>query len=355
MDINFQSIFDTAVEEEKAFDTIFGGEEDDEIMSVVLGEDVEDIVFGEEAEDMNTIDDKESVKDLEKDVVGKEIEAPKCEPSENVTQPEDIDSEKDTPGEQIACPVAGVADAVEKKEPDEENIEEEIDKSEKKVDIEEAFLASILGEDTEVEIDYDTAPATDNGEASDEGEPVPEDEGCHKEGEGCEDGECEKKEEPEDIAPDASAEEPEAPVVYDGETTPDENLDDTFSDEGEDDDDDDDDDVVDDSCKKEGVEEIEDNQTPELDDNANVNTDSSLDGEPGLEGESELPGDVGLESANLDDVFAEEAVDGEEKSEKVEDELIKAAEDESELTDAEVESLVGEEEDDELLDAVLGQ
>ena len=338
MDINnFQSVFDANVEEEKAFDTMFGAEEDDELMSIVLGEEADEYDL-----DMNTIDDNETVKDLYKDLeVDKEIEAPKVDSSETVTTPDEVDSEKDTPGEQIACTVAGVADAVEKKEPDEEKIEDEIDKAENKVDLEEeAFINAILGEETEVEIDYDTAPAADdNSDKETEG-------CCKKEGEGCEDGECEDKEKSE-VAPDD-----EAPVVYDGETTPDENMDDTFSDEGEpeDDDDDDDEDVVDDSCKKENVEEIEDNQSEELTKND--------DDEIGLEDKQEDP-EVGLESTNLDDIFVEEseAVAADDTTtEKEEDEIIQAAEDDAEMTDAEVEELIGDgDDDDELLDSIMGE
>ena len=331
MDINnFQSVFDANVEEEKAFDTMFGAEEDDELMAVVLGEEADDYDL-----DMNTIEDDETPKDLEKDLeVGKEIDAPKVDSSETVTTPDEVDSEKDTPGEQIACPTTGVADAVEKKEPDEEKIEDEIDKAENKVDIEEdAFLGALLGEETE--IDYDTAPAA---EEPDDPEAVGD--SC-KEGEGCEGGECEDKDS--EIAPD------DVPVVYDGETTPDENLDDTFSDEGEeDDDDDDDDDDLDEKCG-EGVEEIEDNQTEEL----TQNEDETI-------GFEEKPDEeVGLESTNLDDIFVEEseAVAADDTTtEKEEDEIIQAAEDDAEMTDAEVEELIGDgEDDDELLDAILGE
>lgn len=366
MDINnMNSVFDTAVEEEKAFDTIFGAEEDDELMSIVLGEEAETdeefyAMLGEEGDlpDMNTLDDGSSVKELEKDVVGGEIDAPKCEPSENVETPDKTDSEKDKPGEDIACPQAGVADAVEKKEADEENLEDEIDKAENKVDLEESFIAAILGEEAfeeetkeEPKIDYDTAPAEDTKEKD------------VKEGEGCEDGECEDKSE---IAPD------DTPVVYDGdgEEAPgevpgdggddeddDEDLDDVFAD----DDDEEDGEAPapeDENCgKKENAEAIENDQTPQIQDNTEENDESQLDGEPGLDGDQGLKGDVGLESADLDldDIFAETAEEATEEEEKVEDEIIKAAEDEAEMSDAEVAALTGEEEDDELLNAIMGE
>lgn len=361
MDINFQSVFDNNVEEEKAFDTIFGAEEDDELMATVLGEDaISDEEFyamlGEEGDlpDMNTLDDGASVKELEKDVVGEEIDAPKCEPSETVPEPDKVDSEKDTPGENIACPQAGVADAVENREPDEEKLEDEIDKAENKVDLEESFLAAILGEEfveeeaieeTDTKINYDTA-ADAGDESKDETE-----EKCHKEGDGCEDGECEDKNDSE-IAPDATT----AVVVDiedDDDDDEDENLDDVFSDEGEEDDDE----IDTENCSKnENVEEIEDNQTPEIEDNTEVNDDSQLDGEPGLPGEVGMDDEeVGLESAeeNLDDIFAESTDETEE--EKAEDELIDAAEDDAEMSDAEVAALVSKDEEDDLLDAIIGE
>ena len=346
MDINFQSVFDNNVEEEKAFDTIFGSEEDDELLSVVLGEGAEDeldvdalISESDDSSDMNTLDDGSTVKDIEKDVVGEEIEAPKCEPSENVKTPDETDSEKDKPGEDIACPQAGVADAVQNKEPDEENIEEEIDKSENKVDLDEAFLDAILGEETE--IDYDTA-----ADASDE-EQAPKDEKCNKEGEGCDGEECDNTDS--EIAPDT--EEIPATPSDDGEE---EDLDAVFADD--DDDDDDEEEAIEDNCKKENVEEIEDNQAPELDDNTEVNDDSQLDGEPGLPGEPGMDNEeVGLESSeNLDDIFAESEDIGEEEDEVIEDQIISAAEDNSEMSDAEVDALIGDDEEDDLLAAVMG-
>ncbi len=371
MDINnMNSVFDTAVEEEKAFDTIFGAEEDDELMSIVLGEEAETdeefyAMLGEEGDlpDMNTLDDGSSVKELEKDVVGGEIDAPKCEPSENVETPDKTDSEKDKPGEDIACPQAGVADAVENKEPDEEKLEDEIDKAENKVDLEESFIAAILGEEAfeeetkeEPKIDYDTAPAKDTKEE----DVKTEGEGCEE----CEDGECKDKSE---ITPD------DTPVVYDGDgeapadpadaEVPGDGGDDEDDDEDLDvvfaDDDDDDDEAPapeDENCgKKENAEAIEDDQTPQIQNNTEENDESQLDGEPGLDGEQGLKGDVGLESADLDDIFAETAEDTTEEEEKVEDEIIKAAEDEAEMSDAEVAALTGEEEDDELLNAIMGE
>ena len=133
--MNFQTVVSNAVEGETTFDTIFGAEEDDELIANVLGE------SGDE-EDMDTLDTGITAGELEKELDNGECEAPKVDPSDEVETPDKTDSEKDTPGENIACPCSGVEDAVEKREPEEDNLEDEIDKAEKKSDIddlEEAF------------------------------------------------------------------------------------------------------------------------------------------------------------------------------------------------------------------------
>lgn len=61
-DVKFQSIFDSVSEEEKAFDTIFGADEDDKLMECVL--------LGEEAqeEDLHNEDEEVTPKDFQDDM-----------------------------------------------------------------------------------------------------------------------------------------------------------------------------------------------------------------------------------------------------------------------------------------------
>lgn len=355
MDKNFQTVFDDAVEVEKSFDTMFGGEEDDDLIGIVLGE------SGDEEVDFETLDDGETADELKKDLEGEEIEKPTIDSNGSF----DIEDDAKTPGEDIACTKFGVADAVEKKAPDETNIEDEIDKSESKSDIddleESAFLDMIFGEEADPGEPEDLGVEKDQIEDNDEAEklednPNPvnatEDEeekvqgldDTVKEGDGCEDGSC--------VAPD------EAPVAYDH-PVEDENLDDTFKDDDDDDDDDEDDDeepvvpsddgevapapVVNDDVQEEGCcgkakkEEGEDIPDP-----------ASDEGD-----EASLPP---VEESSLDNIFglfkeADEAA----TDEKVEDEIIDAVEeDEGELSDEELAELT-DDEDEDLLDMIIGE
>ena len=161
MEMNFQTVFDDAVEAEKNFDNMFGAEEDDELMDMV------DVVLGEESAaddiDFNTLDDGETANQLRKDLEGEEIEKPTID-SDGSFEIDDFDA----PGKDIACTKYGVADAVEKKEIDVTNLEDEIDKSENKSDIddleESAFLDDIFTEETD-DMGVEQDQINDNDEA----------------------------------------------------------------------------------------------------------------------------------------------------------------------------------------------
>lgn len=370
MDMNFQTVFDDAVKEEESFDTMFGAEEDDDLIGIVLGE------SGDEDEvDFETLDDGETAKELKDDLEGKEIEKPTIDSNGSF----DIEDDSKTPGEDVACTKYGVADAVEKKAPDETNIEDEIDKSESKSDIDDleesgSLLDFILGEEADPadpgepdDLGTDKEQINDNDEAEeleDNNNPVnateDEDEKVQgigdvevKEGEGCEDGSC--------VAPE------ETPVVYDN-PVEDENLDDTFRDDDDDDDDDeeDDDDVEPATPSDDGEAEAEPSHAADVEEGGcskkenapaedNVPVDPA-DGNGQKDAEASLP--PVEESTNLDFLFKEEAEDATaDIPEKVEDEIIAdVEEDDGELSDEEADALADEgDDDDELIDMVLGE
>ena len=366
MDMNFQSVFDDAVELEKSFDTIFGAEEDDDLMGVVLGE------AGDDDVDFDTLDDGETAKELKDDLEGKEIDKPTIDSNDSF----DIENDAKTPGENVACDTYGVADAVEKSAPDEENIEGEIEKSENKSDIddlEESFLDTIFSEESSDPADpgepddlgVEKDQINDNEESDeleDNNNPVNstmDEEEKPKgidEGDGAECKECPKDDE---VAPTA------APIVYDNPVEEDEeNLDDVFKDEEPKD-------AQVDPVAPDG--DAEAHKAPEINDDieegcSKVKKEEDINAasdegdvatpDPDYNPDDDKTQDASNESANLDDIFSEsdEKLDAESEDEKVEDEIIDAVNDDNEeLSDAEAEDIAdeGDEEEDELIAMIL--
>ena len=90
MDMNFQTVFDDAVEVQNTFDVMFGGEEDDALIGIVLGE-------ADQNPDFNTLDDGETTKELKDDLEGDEFEKPTIDSNGSF----EIDN-FDKPGDDIA-------------------------------------------------------------------------------------------------------------------------------------------------------------------------------------------------------------------------------------------------------------
>ena len=129
--VAFPSIFDTAVEADKEFDNMFGGEEDCDLMDAVCGFKEDGSVLPDDAE-LHQTDDDATPKDLA-DELGEDHDtknAPKCDESDA-----DVLNKKE--GNNISCPKAGVEDSVAgdaTKKIDPEDIEGEADKATAKFD-----------------------------------------------------------------------------------------------------------------------------------------------------------------------------------------------------------------------------
>ena len=164
MDAQFNSVFDDAVEVEKTFDTIFGGEEDDQLIGAVLGEAADDDV------DFDTLDDGITPKKLEDELDNGTYEKPTADSEGEF----DIKDKEGGIGNNLACPKYGVADAVQKTEPDEEDLEGEEEKAEKKVDLDESVDLDALYEDENGE-SKDTSAEVPEENQDDNGEATPED------------------------------------------------------------------------------------------------------------------------------------------------------------------------------------
>ena len=99
-DVKFQSVFDDATTEEEQFDTMFGAEEDDDLMGFVLGESDSTLPNFEE---LHQTDDESTPNDLKKDVQGEETDnMPNKDTSDASTA--DLDDE----AADLACPVRGI-------------------------------------------------------------------------------------------------------------------------------------------------------------------------------------------------------------------------------------------------------
>ena len=96
--VNFPSIFDTAVESEKDFDSVFGAEEDSDLMDAVCGFKEDGTVLPDDSE-LHQTDDDALPKDI-KDELGEGHDTdnapkePKADPTVKV-DPENIDGESD--------------------------------------------------------------------------------------------------------------------------------------------------------------------------------------------------------------------------------------------------------------------
>lgn len=141
----FQSIFDDNVEAEKQFDTMFGADEDDKLIEAVLmmNEDAaqNDLKLPDDAE-LHQTDDEAKPKDIA-DELGPDHDAnkPTCDSSD-----QEIIADDDEDAIDLACPKCGVQDGgQEKKDPDNEDITDEIKANEKEIK-ENASLRELLEE-----------------------------------------------------------------------------------------------------------------------------------------------------------------------------------------------------------------
>ena len=323
MDAQFNSVFDDAVEVEKTFDTIFGGEEDDQLIGAVLGEAADDDV------DFDTLDDGITPKKLEDELDNGTYEKPTADSEGEF----DIKDKEGGIGNNLACPKYGVADAVQKTEPDEEDLEGEEEKAEKKVDLEESVDLDALYEETEEDApeDDEAAPSEDIPESKCETTEDVDDEDDDEEVIGGEsgDGSCS------DCSEEEKCDKTDyQPAVADGNANvvavdTDSDVEDTEETCGESVD-------LDSLYESDGAEEME---VPEDTDKDN----GIKDGEEkvGVEDNEEACG----ESVDLDSLY--------ESDEAIEDEIIDTVEDnDDELSDSELQDLVDNDDDD---DAIIDE
>lgn len=134
----FQSIFDDNVEAEKQFDTMFGSDEDDKLIEAVLAVNEGDASLPD-FDELHQTDEESKPKDLA-DELGPDHDANK--PTADSSDQEII-SDDDDDILDLACPKFGVQDAVQKNEPDNTDITDEIDKAEGKLS---ESLQSLLDE-----------------------------------------------------------------------------------------------------------------------------------------------------------------------------------------------------------------
>ena len=392
MDVKMNSVFDDAVEVEKTFDLMFGGEEDDDLIGVVLGE---------EADDFDTLDDGTTADDICNDA---DTES-KNQPTADSEGEFDI---KDGNLGNLGCPKFGVADAVEKGAPEEDDIDSEIEKSIDK--IYEAMLREECedGECPDAEIQpsvpdgnadtafVDTDSEVDEEEVADEAaldKYLREEDGGESE---------EKKEEPEEKEEepvekkgeessenDETAEDEAALEAFlreeDGEdevevnvtvSPEDDDLDAAISGEVDDDDDEEEDEEFEQCFKNSADIDIEPSVPDGNADTAFVDTDSEVDeeeaadeaaleaflreenggDEPAPAPDAEDESKKKEEGENIDESFAAwvERL-AESAEEAIEDEIIDTVEDDGELSDAEVQDLIDSDDDSDIIDDVLDE
>jgi len=126
----FQSVFDDCVEAEKQFDCMFGFEEDDKLIEAVLtiNEDAAQQAMNlPDPEELHQTDEESKPKDLRAEL-GPDHDAnkPTADSSDQEIIADDDDDILD-----LACPKFGVQDAVQKNDPDNMDITDEIDKADK--------------------------------------------------------------------------------------------------------------------------------------------------------------------------------------------------------------------------------
>jgi hypothetical protein len=141
----FSSVFDDALKSDQDFDAMFSAEEDDDMIDMLLSGVKEDGAELPDAEELhNTIDDM-GVKDFKDASFGPGNDTknqPDCDPAK-----EEIDITDDFAFD--CCPTKGVADATQKKAPDEEDIEGEADKATDKFDEAFSSMMSDIGNTTD--------------------------------------------------------------------------------------------------------------------------------------------------------------------------------------------------------------
>lgn len=308
-EMGFQSVFDNAVEEEKAFDTMFGGEEDNDLIGIVLGE----------SADEETLDDGISADEL-KDELENDEDEKCCDSSDS------FDINKGNLGE-LGCKDCGVADAVQSTAPDEESIDSEIEKSANKID-EFTLMNMVLGEDGDVEgetpapeVEVDEPDPVEDEEPAPAAEPDPVD----ADADSAVNDNCYRKEDTEAV-PDEDGSEPETEEQVEAEEAFLSSLAESDKNDEEDEEseeDEDDDELEDAEDDDEDEEELEDVENKKIDEASFI---SAILGEAS------------------DDV-----------NETEEDEIIADVEDDSELSDKEVEDLTSEDDDIDLIDSILGE
>lgn len=173
--VAFPSIFDTAVEADKEFDNIFGGEEDCDLMDAVCGFKEDGSVLPDEAE-LHQTDDDATPKDLA-DELGEDHDtdnAPKKDESDA-----DVLNKKE--GNNVSCPCAGVQDSVAgdaTKKVDPEDIEGEADKAAERFDEAYNALMREAAEDCGEEVPATKeTPAVETPDATEGGEDLGDEEG----------------------------------------------------------------------------------------------------------------------------------------------------------------------------------
>lgn len=155
--VAFPSIFDTAVEADKEFDNIFGGEEDCDLMDAVCGFKEDGSVLPDEAE-LHQTDDDATPKDL----------------ADELGEDHDTDNAPKKEGNNVSCPCAGVQDSVAgdaTKKVDPEDIEGEADKAAERFDEAYNALMREAAEDCGEEVPATKeTPAVETPDATEGGE-----------------------------------------------------------------------------------------------------------------------------------------------------------------------------------------
>ena len=238
---SFQSVFDGQEKIEKEFDQIFKMEEDIELVDVACGfKENGEVDLGADFEELHQTDDDATPKDFEKELG----------PDHDSKNKPTIDSEgefeiDDDISLDLGCPKYGVADAVTKTEPNNEEIEDEAEKAAKKFD-----------ESSDLDGDIDQTPEIEEN-PGDQLEPVKA-EGCKKES--GEDDDDDEKSEVDKLEDEIDEEMPEVDKLED----------DIDDDDDDDDDDDSDDDDEKDDDKDDDKDDKDDDDEKEVEESTNL-------------------------------------------------------------------------------------
>lgn len=295
-DLKMQSVFDDATETEKAFDTMFGGDEDDHLIETVLMLDEDGTKLPDE-EELHQTDDEATPKDLA-DELGEGHDTDN-KPTADSNGEFDIEDE----GLDIGCEKTGVSDAVQKGEVDPENIEDEADTEAEKMEKSYNEALAELMREAEEELGVEPTVGADDKVLGDPKE--------------------------DQLGDEVKTESEEK------------DLSDDLEDDDEDEDDNDDEpEVVDDEeCEKGDNDCEEKDLSDDLEDDDEDESDKDDNDDEPEEKEIKEASDVEDEDSLVEDL---------------EDEIIDAVEDDSELSSKEVKKLDSDYDDD-LIDIVAGQ